>query len=136
MKKKNRFWLWLILSLLWLAVIFWHSSMPAAASDAESRGLLAVLRTVFPFLTHHFLRKLAHFVSFALLGVLFTCTFRNAKNFLLLKPLACCLMAAICDETLQLFVEGRAGSLSDVWLDFSGILTGALLTWLIYRIRK
>ena len=134
--KKRKFRFWLILSLLWLAVIFWQSSMPARTSHTESRGLLAALQPIFPFLTHHLLRKLAHFLSFALLGIFFTGMFRNARGFLLLKPLSCCLFAALCDETLQLYVEGRAGMLTDVWLDFAGALTGTLLMWLIYKIRK
>ena len=30
------------------------------------------------------------------------------------------------DETIQLFVDGRAGQISDVWLDVSGAVCGIL----------
>lgn len=42
--------------------------------------------------------------------------------------------AALCDETIQLFVPGRSGRIADVWLDTAGYLTGALLTLLIFRL--
>lgn len=32
------------------------------------------------------------------------------------------------DETIQLFVEGRSGQISDVWLDMAGIVTGIMVT--------
>ncbi len=134
--KKRKFCIWLFLSLLWMALIFLHSAMPAGISNAESRGLLAVLQTVFPWLTHHLLRKIGHFTEFAILGVLLTGTFRNAKNFTLFQPLGLCLLTAVCDETLQLFVAGRSGNLRDVWIDFAGAVFGTLLTWLIYKLRK
>ena len=31
------------------------------------------------------------------------------------------------DETIQLFVSGRSGQISDVWLDFCGVMCGLLL---------
>lgn len=42
--------------------------------------------------------------------------------------------AALCDETIQLFVPGRSGQITDVWLDTAGYLTGALLTLLLFRL--
>ena len=41
-------------------------------------------------------------------------------------------LAALCDETIQLFVPGRSGQITDVWLDTAGYLTGALLTLLLF----
>ena len=43
-------------------------------------------------------------------------------------------LAALCDETILLFVPGRSGQIADVWLDTAGYLTGALLTLLIFRL--
>ena len=48
-------------------------------------------------------------------------------------PLLLGLLTALCDETIQLFVEGRSGQISDVWLDAAGIATGALLIWIFRR---
>ena len=41
-------------------------------------------------------------------------------------------LAARCDETIQPFVPGRSGQITDGWLDTAGYLTGALLTLLIF----
>lgn len=43
-------------------------------------------------------------------------------------------LAALCDETILLFVHGRSGQIADVWLDTAGYLTGALLTLLIFHL--
>lgn len=110
--------------------------MPADASNAESGGLLAVVQTVLPWMTHAMLRKAAHFVEFFVLGICLTGTFRHAGRFILLKPLAFGLLTALCDETLQLFVRGRSGRISDIWLDLFGVVCGALITWLIFKLRK
>lgn len=37
------------------------------------------------------------------------------------------LAVPFADETIQLFVEGRSGQISDVWLDLAGALTGTML---------
>lgn len=134
--KKRRFSIWLLLTCIWLVVIFWHSSMPAETSNAESLGILAVLQTFFPQLTNELLRKLGHFGEFAVLGIFMTGAFRNANNFTLFKPLGMCLFTALFDETLQLSVAGRSGNVRDVWIDFSGALLGTLLTWLVFKLRK
>ncbi|MDR0890292.1 MAG: VanZ family protein [Oscillospiraceae bacterium] len=131
--RQKRFRVYLILSLLWVALIFLHSAMPATVSKAESGGLLALLQRVLPWLTHNMLRKAAHFAEYAVLGALLTGVFRNTKSFALSKPLLCGLLVALGDETLQLYVAGRAGMLTDVWLDFSGLLAATLLLWLLRK---
>ena len=119
------------LSILWLCVIFGHSLMPAEVSSSESLGVLAWLIKIFPWLTHHLLRKLAHFSAFALLGGLFTAAMRPEK--LPLQPVMCALCAAFIDETIQLFVEGRSGQVSDMWIDLSGAVCGALIACLLLK---
>ena len=119
------------LSVLWLCVIFGHSLMPADVSSSESLGALAWLNKIFPWLTHHLLRKLAHFSAFAILGFLFTGAMRPKK--LPTRPVMFAFFAAFTDETIQLFVEGRSGQVSDIWIDLSGAVCGAMLAWLILR---
>lgn len=134
--KKSKFRFWLILSILWVAVIILHSVMPASTSNAESRGVLAVVQMFLPWMTHETLRSLAHFTCYLVLGLLLTATCRHAKNFSLLKPLALCMLVALCDETIQIFIPGRAGEIWDLWVDFAGTFTGSLILWLIYKLRK
>ena len=49
------------------------------------------------------------------------------------------LLTAFIDETIQLFVKGRAGMIADVWIDFGGMTSGALVMlafYTVYRRRK
>ena len=49
------------------------------------------------------------------------------------------LLAAVIDETIQLFVEGRAGMIVDVWIDLGGVVFGSLLMlgfYALYRRKK
>ena len=55
--KKRSFRIYLILTLFWTAGIFLHSAMPAAASNAESGGVLAVVQMILPWITHGVLRS-------------------------------------------------------------------------------
>lgn len=134
--KKKKLWLWLLLTFLWMGLIFWQSSRTATESRAESLGLLYYVQKIFPWMTHTLLRKLAHFGEYAVLGWLLTGALYRAKNFLLLEPLAAGLFLALCDETLQLFVAGRGSQVRDIWIDLAGITTGTLILWLYYRLRK
>ena len=118
--KKRSFRIYLILTLFWTAGIFLHSAMPAAASNAESGGVLAVVQMILPWITHGVLRKAAHFLEFAVLGILLTGTFHGARNFTLAKPMLFAVLTAMTDETIQAFTPGRNCALSDVWLDAAG----------------
>lgn len=120
-------WPWRLACVLWILLIFSQSAMPAPISQAESGGLLYFLVQIFPFLTEHFLRKLAHFAEFAILGVFLGKSLHGPVTRMLLAGILC----AVCDETIQLFVVGRSSQVSDIWVDFSGILTAAVLLWLL-----
>ena len=41
---------------------------------------------------------------------------------------------AIIDEIHQLFIEGRAGKIVDVWIDSIGVCIGICVTMLFYKI--
>lgn len=110
--------------------------MPAVQSKAESGGLLSVVAQWVPFMTEHLLRKLAHFGEFGILGLLLSqCLWKNCAY-----PLLAGLLCALSDETIQLFVQGRSGQVSDVWVDFSGVVCAVLFTfalrWLIKRKKR
>ena len=38
------------------------------------------------------------------------------------------LFVAFVDETIQLFVEGRSGQVSDIWIDIAGAALGIIIT--------
>ncbi len=46
-------------------------------------------------------------------------------------PMFICLLTAVLDETLQLYVPGRSSSTKDVLIDFSGSLAGLFVALLI-----
>ena len=129
-----------LLLALTLAFIWGNSLLPRTESQEISRGLLAelcaALETVGLHIdpqNDHWLRKLAHFGEFALLGAeLCTLLFLNRRA----RPqgfVNCAfagLAVAVTDEALQL-LSNRGSQVQDVLLDFAGFLTGLLLCGMI-----
>lgn len=116
---------------------FVHSMMPGNISSQESNRFMAFLENFFKLfgvnaeLSSHLIRKAAHFTEYAAIGV---SSVFCAKAFDHEKPLKYAfnmlftgLATAVTDETIQLNVEGRAGQITDVLIDFSGFLTGVAL---------
>ena len=153
MKRINREKAILILliaaSVALTAFIWGHSAMPAAQSEGESMAVLPVFEPLLLWLgvppewCHAVLRKLAHFSEYGLLGVIWCCLLlakgRTPRH--CIHPAAsACLVTALMDETIQLFVPGRSGMVADIWIDFfgagAGILGSLLLYLLIQHIRK
>lgn len=114
----------------WTGFIFCRSLKTGEASHAESAAVLAMLDMLsHSGLTEHMVRKAGHFLEFAVLGALAArLSGRLAGGRLAGWALAVlgCMAVAVCDETLQLFVEGRGSSLVDVWIDTGGAASGAL----------
>ena len=100
-------------------------------------------------LTDHIVRKLAHFCEYALEGFLLTLCLRVYTRHFFVHiswPILGGLLTALTDETIQMFSDGRSSQLTDVWLDFSGVMAGILvglfclalcrMCWLLYKHRK
>ncbi len=131
---------WLLLVVVLTAVIFVNSSLPATESGKLSGFVAQFVAQLSQLLditlkgdVEHTIRKLAHFLEFACLGILWCKTFasfrvsnRTSTGYILLL----CLLTAVTDEYIQLFSLGREGKVMDVLLDFSG----AACAWLWYRI--
>lgn len=125
-----------IFLVAWMILIFSRSLQPSEQSSMESQWVLDCLQSLSPWeLTMLFVRKMAHFIEFAVLGIL--ASWRFVKRFPegVLPSLFIGVVTALCDETIQLFVEGRSGQLQDVWLDIAGIVTGLLLTVMVSAIK-
>ncbi len=134
--KNPKFRFWLVLSILWVAVIYIFSAFSGEVSSVQSQSVWEVLRTIWPELTHSTVRSAAHCLEYFILGWFTLGMFFNAGGFKVAKPLLFCLLVALADETLQLYVTGRASEVLDVWLDFGGALIGVLITWGIFSLRK
>lgn len=137
---KNKKIIFAIMTLLWVAVIFSFSLQPGEVSgDISGSFLQKVLEWFAPGvfekletmpqeqldIWHMILRKCAHFTEFAVLGVLSSLTLLQTKvSRRVLMATVFCLVVASVDETLQLFVDGRAGRVVDVMIDEAGALSG------------
>ena len=144
---KNKKIIFMIMTLLWVAVIFLFSLQTGEVSgDISGSFLRKVLESfahgVFEQLEtmpqeqvefwHMILRKCAHFTEFAVLGVLSSLTLLQTKvSRRGLCAMAFCLVIASMDETLQLFVDGRAGRVLDVIIDGAGALVGIGVVFVI-----
>jgi VanZ family protein len=140
---------YLVLSLLTMAVIFFFSSQTGTQSGEVSGGVRAWLtegiRAIFPeavadFLLEH-VRQMAHVFLYSCLSLfvtLFFSTFALPKKWLyFLLPIGVCFLYACSDEIHQLFVDGRSGSFRDVCIDGIGFVTVNLLTNLVlWLVRK
>lgn len=142
----------IVLVIVWTGVIFSFSLQPAEISSELSRSTGSwIMETFFPYLEewveemptaqvefwHTILRKCGHFSEFFILGILSIITTSAWElRFKLPKTLAICVMVASADETIQLFVPGRSGQISDVILDGVGALTGILALLALKRWSK
>ena len=130
-----------LLLVLTLAFIWGNSMLPRTESQEISRGLLAELCAALEHVglhldpqNDHWLRKLAHFGEFGLLGAeLCALLFLNRRA----RPqgfVNCAfagLAVAVTDEALQL-ISNRGSQVQDVLLDFAGFVTGLLLWALLW----
>lgn len=129
----------ILATLVWVLFIFSFSFQNAVDSSlASSRLATFLLNFTQQFIPNHpfelhdfvvFVRKGAHFVNFLILMIcVLSVTILNVKHPILISLLFC-LLIAIMDESIQLFVAGRSAQLSDIVLDMAGAIFGMLL-WL------
>lgn len=125
-------WLWILIA--YTGIIFCNSLTPSGISSQQSGSLLETFHELLGavgndggWLTEHIIRKAAHFIEYAGLGCLICMYCRiwgagGAGRLRTAGELVCFIPFA--DETIQLFVPGRSGQISDVWLDIGGALFG------------
>ena len=138
----------IIFSLTAFMMLFaWiHSCFPASVSSKESEGVLQFVYGFFKLFgldrdgAEHVIRKVAHFSEFAAIGgLLLSCAYcfdRRRPHRFYVYVLFAGLLAAVIDETIQLFVEGRAGMIVDVWIDLGGVVFGSLLMLGFYALYR
>ncbi len=154
LKKRLSTFFLIILTVLWLSVIYGFSGESSDASDSTSGAVTEAILDVtvkdFSDLSesdqkdmvdkyNHPVRKLAHFSEYALLGVLISliyicCNFRSTR--LLVFSAATCVLLAASDEIHQIFVPGRACRFTDILIDSSGSVLGILIVIAIVSLLK
>lgn len=128
------------LIVLTLCFIWGNSLLPASLSGALSDWLGNLLAGIFggtpPAAGRGLIRKLAHFTEYMALGAELWLLLRHGKRRDWSLPLLLGGAAALVDETIQLFVDGRSGALRDVWIDLGGFWAGCLLCWAVLTLRR
>lgn len=131
----------LILTLLWMIIIFLFSSQPADESTQMSgfvktivlKALHTMLNGNVPdmFLQNNFdyiIRKLGHATEYLILGILTAASARRiVSGKAIVIALGICILYAASDEFHQIFVSGRGPMVSDVLLDSFSAAFGILL---------
>lgn len=132
---------WAVAFACWLVVIWGHSLVQGPQSTMESDLVVSALRPLFeavgvadPTTMSLVVRKGAHFLEYAALGVLGRGMLHARRLERGSSPFPAALMVplvAVADECLQLFVPGRSGMPSDVLIDLGGLVAGALVGCLV-----
>ena len=167
-KKKNvnaKFIMYITITILIMAFIFFQSSLPADTSQEESDIIVRFLSRFTDRdaeMLSFIVRKLAHFTEYTLLGLFISLTAKEHYNkkcyheeqhsekhyhdehfhkgqFLkriFIIPLICGVLYAASDEIHQRFVPGRSCELRDVLIDTCGVLLGVTINMLCVRFGK
>lgn len=120
-----------------MGIIFWLSSRTADESSAQSGALLEWLISLFGdnIFTDFIVRKLAHFLEFTGLSLLFNIAlYQTKKRKMLITATALTSLYAVSDEVHQLFVEGRSCQISDWVIDTAGALLGTVGFLILFAI--
>jgi VanZ family protein len=132
--------------LLWLVLIFFASTGTLSGSNT-SRIIRPILLWLWPTLSDAFLmevhfkiRKLAHFVSYAILAILAARAFITSSLPLLrdrwhLISFLLVAVYSLLDELHQSFVPSRTSSIYDSFIDMAGGATALFILFLWYRYR-
>lgn len=106
----------------------------AVASGQQSGLLYGWVEPVLSYLGidgdlgHTLLRKLAHMTEYGVLGALWAGQQWKSASKFQITGLAVrwqiCVLTALLDESIQLFVPGRSGEIRDVWIDSAGAILG------------
>lgn len=136
---------WTVAFVVWLCVVWGHSLMSGSISSAESSGLVELLKPVLEALgftskqaMSFAVRKTAHFSEYAILAALalrMTIAWHGKSPRAFVLAGVIWVVAPCVDESIQLFVPGRAGMPTDILIDMAGGALGLIACWLTLRKR-
>ena len=122
----------LAMTLVWTGFIFMNSMESGEESSAKSGKVVETVEKAASAVGVEItdrdalirgIRKSAHFTEFGLLGLLCFLTvtaYRLKPVPFSVLPIGYCLAAAVADEYIQTFTDGRVGQASDVLIDILG----------------
>lgn len=130
----------IVLVLLTTLFIWTNSLLPGSISSSQSGFITNLIYPIFKNIMSIdkltvIIRKLAHFTEYAILGITLAYFYlsRSKQNKYLLLALLQGVITAVIDESIQLLVPNRAGLITDVLIDTSGVVFGILVFCLIFR---
>ena len=147
MKTQKWFWIWLGLTVGATAFVIYNGLQGAEDSHSASNSVIAFIRPLLDWMESlvgkanwdFWVRKAAHFTEYTALSL---CANALAKQIqkqmgrpFIAHAILYGLLVAVTDEFLQGFV-GRTSAVTDVLIDFSGCLFGALLVACFVCIRQ
>jgi VanZ family protein len=123
--------------VLWAACISWFSTGAFSAQSTNAyidpvlRRFLGELSPEAFRLAHAVIRKSAHLIEYAVLGMLMaralTLSDAPVTSAVIVRTIVYCALYASADELHQVFVPSRTGSPYDVLIDTLGTTAGTLL---------
>ena len=135
-KQKTRRIIFLFLTAAFTIFIFANSLTVGEQSAKQSNFIVDIVLSAFNLvgikadadLLFVLIRKLAHFSEYFVLGLLaFFALYNPSKRKITFFAPIYCLLVAVADEfIMQRITEGRSPQLTDVLIDFSGVVFGLL----------
>ena len=137
---KNKTIIKIILLILWILIIFSFSFQASNETNKTSSTFTKTIVNIALKITntykddnqvndivnkiHPIIRKLAHYTEFLILGIFTLLLFKDFNmKYVYLYSIIFCLLIAISDESIQLFIDGRAGQIKDILIDILGSIT-------------
>ena len=139
--------IFIIASLAWMIMIYSFSSRNGVESTGDSNQIgMLIGKTLIPSFEKwdegkqqqfaeridYPIRKTAHAMEYAVLGLFLTLAYVDINNMTRWKrfiPWILGTVYAMTDEFHQLFVPGRSGRVTDVLIDSTGVMIGVLVTY-------
>lgn len=143
MRKK----VFIVLTILWMAMIFYMSNQPAEISTEQSNSAINILSTL-PILGNLIdimvsngsatviVRKGAHMFSYGVISVLSFMSMYDLKTDakkIYIKSILIAFLYACTDEFHQLFIPGRSGEFRDVLIDTTGSVIAIFIVYLTIK---
>lgn len=129
-----------VLSVFFVCFIWGNSLLPGTESGNLSGNVLNFVNSflkkvgINKEVSHYMIRKAAHFTEHMCFGACLLVTLRAYTQEVLKyisNILFIGLLVPVIDEFIQLFIDGRGGEIKDVIIDFSGLLVGIIISFII-----
>lgn len=138
----------IVLTIVWMGVIFYMSNQSASISSMHSGNTINIISklpligNIMDYLTsinigEFIVRKCAHMISYCILAIfLFMSVYENNIKKTAIISFLGTFLYACSDEFHQLFIQGRSSEFRDVMIDSTGGIIGLLLIIFIVKYKQ